>query len=54
MGPGDADVRTGVPPSKRNVAPLLVALSGTFETFPLMELTRKEMTVAFAADAAGM
>ena len=41
-------------PIMRGFAPLLVALSGTFETLPLIEATRKAMTVAFAADAAGM
>jgi len=43
-----------MPPSNRNVDPPLVALRGTFDTFPLIEPMRNEMTVAFAADAAGM
>ena len=34
--PGERDVGTGTPPSKRNVEPPLVALTGRFATFWLI------------------
>src|SRR5207247_2568050 len=53
-GPGGTEVRTGTPPSKRNVEPPLVALTGTFATLPLIALPMKEMSAPFSARAAGM
>src|ERR1700694_1325031 len=46
-GPGETDVRTGAPPSKRNVEPPLVALTGMPATFPLMALLMKEIRMPF-------
>ena len=53
-GPGEAEVLTGTPPSKRNVEPPLVALTGTFATLPLIALLMNEMRVPFSARAEGM
>src|SRR5437588_5207030 len=53
-GPGETDVRTGTPPSKRKVEPPLVALTGRLATLPLIALLMKEMSVPFSERAAGM
>jgi hypothetical protein len=53
IGPAEAEVRTGTPPSKLKVVPPLVALTGTLETLLPIELVRNEITVLLLATAAG-
>ena len=53
IGPAEADVLTGTPPSKLKVVPPLVALTGTLPTLLPIELVRNEMTVPLLATAAG-
>ena len=47
MGPGDTEVRTGAPPSKRNVEPPLVALAGILVTFVPTAFPRNEIRIPF-------
>ena len=51
--PGDPDVGTGTPPSKRNVEPPLVALTGRFATFWLIAVPMNEISVPLSLTAEG-
>src|SRR5207302_1321304 len=51
--PGERDVGTGTPPSKRNVEPPLVALTGRFATFWLIAVPMNEIRVPLSDTAEG-
>ena len=53
MGPADVDVRTGTPPSKRNVSPPLVEPIGALATLPPIAVVRNAMMLPFSDTADG-
>src|SRR2546426_529214 len=52
-GPGETEVLTGAPPSKWNVDPPLVVLTGMFATFWLIAVPMNEMSVPLSDTAEG-